>query len=169
MKWIDLIITRISRFGTGAAFLLLITAVLIQVVGRTMGASPVWTEELTRYALLYMVAFGAGLSLRSRDLVNVDLVCESLPGAWPSRLRLVSYVFVAGLCVILYEPATRFMSIGKMQTSPALGMRMDIAHGSIVVLLVVLLLFALLGFLSAFRAPDGEADPEASLDHRESD
>ena len=32
------------------------------VSGSTDGwSSPVWTEELTRYALLYLVAFGVGL------------------------------------------------------------------------------------------------------------
>jgi TRAP-type C4-dicarboxylate transport system permease small subunit len=38
------------------AFTVLIGAVLLQVVGRITGGAPVWTEELTRYALLFMVA-----------------------------------------------------------------------------------------------------------------
>ncbi|MEZ5476516.1 MAG: TRAP transporter small permease subunit [Thiolinea sp.] len=65
---------RFSRYAVLLAFLVLMGAVLIQVVGRLLSDSPVWTEELTRYALLYLAAFGAGLSYRSRDLVNVDLI-----------------------------------------------------------------------------------------------
>ena len=73
------------RVGVGLSFVVLLAAVLIQVAGRTLGSSPVWTEELTRFALLYLTAFGVGLSFRSGDLVNVDVVCESLPGNWPWR------------------------------------------------------------------------------------
>ncbi|MCT4684507.1 MAG: TRAP transporter small permease subunit [Roseicyclus sp.] len=70
------IIVVLARLGTGLAFAVLIAAVLIQVVGRTVGRSPVWSEELTRYALLYLVAFGAGLAFRSGDLVNADVISE---------------------------------------------------------------------------------------------
>ena len=156
MRWIDLCIVRASQIGTGLALLLLVGVVLIQVVGRTIGASPVWTEELTRFALLYMVAFGVGLSLRSGDLVNVDIVCESLPGRWPQRLRLLSNILVAGLCGWLIYPASRFVSIGKMQTSPALGLRMDIPHASIIILLGGLCLFAILAIWRSFSGTGNE-------------
>ena len=68
-------LVALTRFGVGLSFAVLIISVLIQVIGRATGNSPVWTEELTRYALLYLAAFGAGLSLRTGDLVNVDVIC----------------------------------------------------------------------------------------------
>ena len=96
-----------SRVATGLAFAVLSASVLIQVLGRTFAGSPIWTEELTRFGLLYLAAFGAGLSLRSGDLVNVDLVCEALPGRWPWLLRVVSAVLTALLCAALLWPAWR--------------------------------------------------------------
>ena len=134
----------VYRVATGLAFVVLIVAVAVQVVGRLGGASPVWTEELTRYALLYLAAFGVGLSFRSGDLVNVDLVCESLPGRWPRRLRLASAAATAALCAALVAPAWLYTSIGARQTSPALGWRMDFVHASVLVLIVSLGLFALI-------------------------
>ena len=54
-------IIALCRIGTGAAFGILIGTVLIQVVSRTfLTSSPVWTEELTRHALLFLAAFGVG-------------------------------------------------------------------------------------------------------------
>lgn len=138
------LVVTLCRIGVGLAFAVLIAAVLLQVGGRLAGSSPVWTEELTRFALLYLVAFGAGLSFRSGDLVNVDVVCESLPGRWPWRLRLVSAALTAVLCLYLMVSAWRFVSIGKMQTSPALGMSMSFAHLTVWLLLALLGLFALL-------------------------
>lgn len=136
------------RIGVGLSFAVLLAAVLIQVVGRTIGSSPVWTEELTRFALLYLTAFGVGLSFRSGDLVNVDVICEALPGNWPWRLRLVSAVATAGLCAVLILPAWKYFSIGRLQTSPAMGLRMDAVHMSILGLLVLLMIFAVLRAIS---------------------
>lgn len=147
----------LARLGAGIAFAVLIAAVLIQVVGRLTGNAPVWTEELTRFALLYMVAFGAGLAFRSGDLVNVDVICESLPGRMPWLLRLLSSVATAGLALYLLAPAWRYVSIGRMQTSPALGLRMDLAHLTIWLMLAGLALFGglrILGMLSG--AEDGK-------------
>lgn len=150
------------RLGTGAAFSVLIAAVTIQVVGRGfVGSSPVWTEELSRFALLYLAAFGAGLALFTGDLVNVDLASESAPGAWPWRFRLLSAVLVLGFCALLVAPAARFTRIGAMQTSPAMGLPMNWVHGSVLLLLAALALAALLrvaGMLSG--AADGR--PEKS-------
>lgn len=132
----------LCRWGVGLAFSVLIITVLIQVLGRTFAASPVWTEELTRFALLYMAAFGAGLSLRTGELVNVDIVCEALGGKASIVLRFISLASVVVLCAMLLAPAWKYVSIGKMQTSPALGLRMDFVHGSVFLLLLVLMIIA---------------------------
>ncbi len=142
------------RIGVGLSFVVLLVAVLIQVAGRTIGSSPVWTEELTRFALLYLTAFGVGLSFRCGDLVNVDVVCEALPGKWPWRLRLLSAVATAGLCAVLILPAWKYYAIGRLQTSPAMGLRMDWVHMSILGLLVLLMVFAALRALSMLLDSD---------------
>ncbi|MFV0358794.1 TRAP transporter small permease [Tropicimonas sp.] len=138
------LVSAICMVGVGVSFAVLIAVVLIQVVGRSLGASPVWTEELTRFALLYLAAFGVGLSFRSGDLVNVDVVCESLPAPMPRVLRMVSAVLTGALALVLIPYAWKFTAIGKMQTSPALGVRMDYIHFTVVLLLVTLFVFAAL-------------------------
>lgn len=128
----------------GLSFLVLIISVTIQVLGRSpLFDSPVWTEELTRFALLYLTAFGVGISYLRGDLVNVDIVCEALPGRIPWFLRLVSAVIIAVLSSALILPAWTFTRIGAFQTSPALGWRMDFIHASVLCLLVSLFIFAL--------------------------
>ena len=138
-------IIALCRIATGAAFSILMCTVLIQVFSRTfMPSSPVWTEELTRYALLFLAAFGVGLSFRNGELVNVDIVCEMLPLRIQRALMFVSAALTTGFCLILVSPAWRFVSIGVMQTSPALGVRMDFIHATVFILLVLLSLFATL-------------------------
>lgn len=136
-------ITLIARIGAGLSFAILMGAVLVQVAGRLTGSSPVWTEELTRYALLYMIAFGAGLAVRTGDLVNVDVISEALPGRLPWLLRLFAAVSTAGLAVFLLPHAWRYVAIGKMQTAPALGIRMDFVHFTVWLMLLGLAVFGI--------------------------
>lgn len=128
-----------------AAFVILMGSVLLQVFSRTfLSTAPVWTEELTRFCLIFMAALGAGLALRSGDMVNVDLVCESLPGRAPFALRLISALITAGFALVLLPAAWAYTAIGMRQTAPSLGWRMDFIHASMIVLFVILALWALL-------------------------
>lgn len=133
-----------ARICVGVSFAVLIMAVVIQVVGRMTGLSPVWTEELTRYALLYMIAFGAGLALHTGDLVNVDVVCDALPDALSKSLRVLAALATFALAAYLLPHAWRYVSIGKLQTSPALGVRMDFIHLTVWLTLFGLAVFAVL-------------------------
>ena len=127
------------------AFLLLSASVLLQVFARTfLSTAPVWTEELTRFCLIYIGALGAGLALRSGDMVNVDLLCESLPGGWPWRLRLVSAVLTALFAGGLLAAAWQYTRVGLRQTAPSLGWRMDFLHVTMLILFVTLGLWALM-------------------------
>lgn len=154
-------LTRVARFLVGLSFCILIISVTIQVLGRSgFFDSPVWTEELTRFALLYLTAFGVGLSYLTGDLVNVDIVCDSLPGRFPWLLKMLSAIIIVVLCVALLGPAWRFTEIGALQTSPALGVQMNYIHASMLCMLVFFTLFTLVrmgGLLMEFTT---EFNPE---------
>lgn len=158
-KWF----VRIVRLGVGLSFSILILAVAIQVLGRLYGSAPVWTEELTRYALLYTIAFGSGLALRSGDLVNVNMVCDSLPGNLPRVFRLISALLTFALCAYLLPFAWKYVSIGGLQTSPALGLRMDFVHFTIWLTLLGLALFSCRQFArDVLSSEKPDARPEHS-------
>ena len=137
--------TTIARIGTGAGFAVIIIAVIIQLLGRSGLVQPViWSEELTRFALLWLTAFGAGQGLRSGDLVNVDIVSEALPGRFPWALRLFSAIVTLVFAALLIKPALLFVKVGARQTAPAMGIHMNWIHAAALVTLVFLGLFALL-------------------------
>lgn len=159
---LERIVATAFRVAIGVAFAALIVSVTVQVIGRSiLNDSPVWTEEATRFALLWLAALGAGLSYRSGDLVDVDIVREALPGRWPRVLRMLGALATMGLCLVLVPGAWLYTSIGARQTSPALGWRMDLIHASVLVLLVSLAVFALLRLAllaSGADLPTGPAD-----------
>lgn len=157
-------VTAAFRIAVGLAFLVLIVAVLWQVVGRLGGASPVWTEELSRFALLYLAAIGTGLSLRSGDLVNVDVISESLPARISWTLRLISAVAVAFLGLYLLPMAWRFTAIAWFQTSPALGVQMSYLHFSMFLMLALLAFFAILRIVGMLAGTTDGRPPMLSRD-----
>lgn len=133
-----------SRIGVGIAFSILIAVVTLQIVTRSFGLySPVWTEEASRYLLLYMTAFGVGLSLFTGELVNVDLLQETVPERIAWWMRLFSAALTAVMGAVMIVPAWKFMAIGAFQRSPSLRWSMDYIHASVLVLSILLFLFAL--------------------------
>lgn len=156
-------VVALFRVLVGIAFLVLIGSVLLQVAGRFGGNSPVWTEELSRFALLYLAAIGAGLAMRTGELVNVDVVSESLPPPVSWTLRLISAVAVAGFGLYLLPMAWKFTAIGTLQTSPALGLRMAYVHFAVFLLPALLAFFALLR-VAAMLAGTSDGRPQSLTD-----
>lgn len=114
------------------------------------------------FCLLYIGALGAGLALRSGDMVNVDLLCESLPGRMPWLLRLVSAALTVAFAAILLPAAWDYTMIGSRQTAPSLGWRMDFVHATQFILLVALGLWALMRIIEMLSGRhDGRPIPNS--------
>lgn len=138
------VIAGVARIGTLVAVVLLIGTVLLQVVSRTfLPQSPVWTEELSRIALMYVVAFGVGLSIRSGDLVNVDLLLAALPKEVRRVLEAFAFLLTAAMGALIVLPAIEFTEIGAIQTSSALEWRMDLVFVTMPIAAFMLAIFGL--------------------------
>lgn len=143
------------RAAVGLTFFALIVVVTIQITTRTFDLpSFVWTEELSRYLLLYMVAFGIGLSLMTGEFVAVDLLQEAVSEKAAWWMRLVATAATAILAAVMIWPAWRFVSIGAFQRSPSLRVTMDLVHASVFTLSVLLFLFAALRVVAMLAGAD---------------
>ncbi|RUM98315.1 TRAP transporter small permease [Pseudaminobacter arsenicus] len=149
------LLTLVCRTTVGITFLALIAVVTIQIVTRTFGLpSPVWTEELSRYLLLYMTAFGIGLSLVTGELVNVDLLQEAVSERVSWWMRLLAAAFTAVLSAVMILPAWKFTAIGAFQRSPSLRWTMDYIHASVLFLSVLLCFFAVIRVIGMLAGTD---------------
>lgn len=156
----------VCRLGALAAFMVLAGAVVAQILGRTiLPYAPAFTEELTRFALLWMIACAAGLSLRSGELVNVDILTTPLPRPIRRAFRLLCSAIIIALCGILLQPAWLFTSIGARQTSPAMGWPMIWFNASVFILLVTLMIFAVVKAIEILAGCDDHA-PVAPMSDR---
>jgi TRAP-type C4-dicarboxylate transport system permease small subunit len=148
---------KLLRAATLATFVVLIGVVLLQVVARVaLPRAPAWTEELSRFAMIYLVAFGCGLAVKSRELVNVDIVLGALGPQARRASQIVAQLLCIGFCAAILMPAVEFSALGGIQTSPVLGVPMSWVYAATVVIAVALALFGLREILALWR---GKAPP----------
>lgn len=126
------------------SFVILLSAVCLQVFSRLfLPRPPVWTEELSRFCLLYVTALGAGLALRTGELANVDLF-GSVLGDLARRLADAFVAVVVLLFALaLIPPSLDFVAIGQFQRSPALLWNMYWVHLAVLIAPVTLAIAAI--------------------------
>lgn len=149
---------RLIKVAIFVVFSLMIVAVVVQVFARTFLAQPpLWTEEASRVALLYIVAFGAGASVLTGDLVNVDLALMVMPKGVRRFCELLSAVLVSCFGFFLVPGAWEFTQSGAMQTSPTLETPMQYIFASMLVFSVLLGIF---GLVKVVQLVTGSHDTE---------
>ena len=101
----------LCRYGTLASFATLAGVVLLQVLGRLPGVpSPPWTEEVARFALVYLVAFSCGLAVLRGELINVDLFVSLLPPVARRAVEKLVDLVVLGFCLLILPGAWDYVS-----------------------------------------------------------
>ena len=136
----------LCRYGTIAAFSVLIAVVTIQVLGRIPGfPSPSWTEEVARFALVYLVAFSCGIAVLRGELVNVDLFVAPLPASVRRIVDRIVDLIILGFSVAIIPGAYDYVagSIGERARSIDIPM--------ITIYVVTLIIPVALAFFSLAR------------------
>ncbi len=139
-------VLTLCRYGTIAAFSVLIAVVTIQVLGRVPGfPSPAWTEEVARFALVYLVAFSCGIAVLRGELVNVDLFVGPLPARTRVVVDRIVDVIIFGFALAIIPGAYDYVagSIGERARSIDIPM--------IIVYVVTLIIPVSLAFFSLAR------------------
>ncbi|MDR1622267.1 MAG: TRAP transporter small permease [Synergistaceae bacterium] len=124
---------RFLAWTSSLCFVGLIAVVLLQVYSRMfLPRSPHWTEEASRFLMLYMVALAAGLAAKERAYVNVDVFINFLKG----RPRALIQLCIDGAAIVLMAVTVWYgwknAAIGSIQTSASLGIPMNLIYGSMV-------------------------------------
>jgi TRAP-type C4-dicarboxylate transport system permease small subunit len=152
---------RLIKWAIFIVVTVLIVAVVVQVFARTfMAQPPLWTEETSRIALMYILGLGAGASILTGDLVNVDLALMFMPKPARRFCELLSAALVSLFGFLLVPGAWEFTQLGAMQTSPALELQMQYVFASMLLFSVLLGVFGLVKFIEVLLGiPETELTP----------
>jgi TRAP-type C4-dicarboxylate transport system permease small subunit len=98
------------------------TQVMVRFVLTTAGIniSAAWTEELARYALIWIVFIGAGIGCRRRQLISLEFVVRALPSLPGQGVVHLGLLLCLGFFGLLISVGLAFMELGEVETSPVM-------------------------------------------------
>jgi TRAP-type transport system small permease protein len=143
----------VCRTGTLAAFAVLVGVVTLQVLGRIPGfPSPSWTEEIARFALVYMVAFSCGIAVLRSELVNVDMFVALLPARARHIIDRIVDVLIIGFSLAIIPGSWRYVIGSLGERARSIDVPMITVYVVTLIIPVSLALFAAARLLG-YRAP----------------
>jgi len=131
----------------------LIMIVVIQIFGRLfLPAAPGWTEEAARLSFVYLVSVGAGLAIKEKAYVNVELWLHRMSSQVQRIVQIVLHLFVLVLMLLMTLHAFPFVRIGLMQTSPGLQMPMAISYFSMLLMPVLIFIYTFVAIVQMIKS-----------------
>ena len=165
------LVLRFVRMVVDVVLVALLTAmiglIMFQILGRyVFNYSISWSEEAAIFVQIWIVMLGAGLAMRNRHHIGIDLVVSRLPPLLRSLLKSTSFLLSVWFLLVLVVGSFGLISLGLIIKSTALQLPMAIPYAALPIGMSYLLLeFALatlpeLAPRGAKRAADG-APPTA--------
>ena len=117
------LVERLERTQTWItfAFVSVITVcVSLQVFVRYVLQKPLflWTEELSRFILIWMVFLGIGVGVKNDAHFAMDILPSFLGRRWGAVVRLFNDVCMGAILILLILAGLRFSWFGFFQNSP---------------------------------------------------
>jgi TRAP-type transport system small permease protein len=141
------------------ALTVMVTTISYQVFGRyVLGKAPSWTEELTRFLLIWMTMLGSAASLRHGGHITVTFLVEMLSPYWQAVFLVIRDVFLVAVAGIFMYFGTKFAMLNGAQESAALEIPMLIPYAALPVCGFLILL--LVGVTRWARSPINVAQGE---------
>ena len=161
MKQIGLLIGKLShgldRAMIGTVFLLVAAMVIVttlQVVFRVFFNALTWSEELSRYLLVWGTFFGATLAYKRGNHIAVTFVVDLLPGRVRTAFLILSYLLSMVFFVVIAVQGMKMIQMQVFQISPAMSLPMKHVYLSIPVSLLIMTIHALAGMFETFYAEE---------------
>lgn len=123
---------RILDVLMALALAVMVTTISYQVFGRyVLGKAPSWTEELTRFLLVWMTMLGSAAALRHGGHITVTFLVEMLNPFWQGVFLVIRDVFLVAAAGIFVFFGTKFANLNGAQESAALEIPMMIPYAAL--------------------------------------
>ena len=96
-----------------------------------LGNSLVWTEELSRYLMVWAGMLGAGLAMADGSHVGIDLLVNKCSPALAHALRIIAKIVIQIFLTIVVVKSFGYLDTLKIQKSSAMEMPMVIPYLSV--------------------------------------
>jgi len=130
------LVDRMERMQTWVTFgflVIIMVAVFVQVFVRYVLQQPLflWTEELARFGLIWLVFAAIGVAVKNDAHFAMDVLPPLLGKRWGSVVRLFNDLCMGVILVLLLLAGIRFAYFGLFQYSPNMEILMFWVFGVI--------------------------------------
>ena len=147
-KWIKSLSDGIDRAMVGMVFLLVAAMVIVttaQVVFRVAFNALTWSEELSRYLLVWGTFFGATLAYKRGNHIAVTFIIDFFPTRLRVWFNILTYLLSLAFFVIVAQQGMNMITMQVFQVSPALQMPMRYVYWSIPLSCVIMIIHSFAG------------------------
>lgn len=92
-----------------------------------------WSEELSRYLFVAIIVLGANLAITRKMFVRIEIIDNYVKGSAATALLLARKFVAIFVNTVFVYGSYQLMHIGSYQTSPAMGIPMDLLYAVILV------------------------------------
>lgn len=130
-----------------------ILVVLLQIFARMfLPQVPSWTEELSRYLQVYLVAFGAGLAIKYDAFVSVETIFNIIGKKASLILKMCNNVVVFVMFLFFAAASVDLYRLGIPRTAVTMpGITMNLIYFSMLLMSISVLYYLLRKEISLFR------------------
>ncbi|MDO5041041.1 MAG: TRAP transporter small permease [Peptoniphilus sp.] len=141
IKKINKIIREIEIWIIVIGLALMTLATLYNVFNRFIFKVPItWTDEFTRYLLVWVTLIGAAIGVTERSHATVSFIVEKFPEKQQKFIKILAIICCLLLCVIFIVGGIILSSAQKNQISPGLHISMAYVYISIPVSFTLMLI-----------------------------
>jgi TRAP-type C4-dicarboxylate transport system permease small subunit len=116
--------------GTSVLIICIICfAILFQVTSRFLLKVPLsWTEEVSRFSLIWLTFIAASLALRDNGHFAVDVISHRLAPKFRKYYQIGILLLMLVYLLVMLKTGITLVPIAHMQESPALDMHMSYVY-----------------------------------------
>ncbi len=128
-----------------AGMILVITALTFyQIVMRYgFNKAPSWSEELVRFIFVWLTFIAAGMGVRERIHIGIDVVVNLLPSPLRKAASVIVALVIVAFGVFLLLTGIEITLGTHVQASPALGLPMSYVYAAIPFMGILMICFGL--------------------------
>jgi TRAP-type C4-dicarboxylate transport system permease small subunit len=130
-----------------------VLVVFLQVVARyILQVAIYWTEEVARFAFIWMVFVGIAITERQKAHFRITFLVDRVPGRARYGLWLLGELLVFGALIWLLVESLLFAGMGARQISAALELRLHYIYAALPAAVILAILNRGRQFVTTLRA-----------------
>ena len=131
MKRINRVLVTLETCAAGALVITVCVVVLLQVLMRYLFATPnPWSEELSRFAFIWVSLLGASLAVEHRAHFGFDQVTKKLNPETRRAVERSAWAVVLAFSLVLIATGIALMDLTLGERSPALNLPIALVYAA---------------------------------------